>query len=218
MKSFIYKLIDPRDNQIRYIGKTNQSSINRRLTGHIRSSIIRNRTKKEKWINSLIKMELKPIIQVIEECDHSIWEQREIYWIDFYKNENLTNLTEGGEGVKDNQGEKNGMYGKRHKDTSKTKMRERANLRTGIKNSRARKIYQFDISGCFVKEWLYCKEVADFYNLSRGNLSAAASHNTRYVYSEDKFLKILGGFIFSFIYVDRIENVNIHVNAKRFIL
>lgn len=90
----IYKLLDPNTKEVRYVGKT-IASLKKRLSGHITAANkIGIKTHCECWIYSLLIQNLKPEIILIEECDDSIWEEREKYWIKFYKN--LTNLHEGG--------------------------------------------------------------------------------------------------------------------------
>jgi DNA-binding NarL/FixJ family response regulator len=94
----IYKLIDPRNNQIRYIGKTHES-LSSRLSKHISYSLRNHRkTHKENWILLLLGLGFRPIIETIEETTISEWEEREKFWISFYNKNNceLTNLTEGG--------------------------------------------------------------------------------------------------------------------------
>jgi hypothetical protein len=115
----IYVLIDPRDNQYKYIGKT-KNELSKRLRGHIRTTKKYCKTKKEYWIKSLLDIGLKPHIILLEECEADNWEDREIYWIKYYsKIYNLTNSTEGGDGIRDAKGEKNSMYGKKHTSYSK---------------------------------------------------------------------------------------------------
>jgi hypothetical protein len=94
--TFIYALCDPRDLQVRYIGKS--SNIYKRYYGHLYD---KDETHKVHWIQSLLRKGLMHIYQILEECDESVWREREINWILFYKNiikENLTNDTDGGDG------------------------------------------------------------------------------------------------------------------------
>jgi len=94
----IYALIDGRDNTIRYIGKTIQS-LNNRLSSHC-SLNDNDLTHRANWIRELKTLNLKPIIKLIEEVGENIWEDREIYWIDYYsKLYKLTNTDKGGRGA-----------------------------------------------------------------------------------------------------------------------
>jgi hypothetical protein len=93
MEIKIYALIDPRDERIRYIGKT-QQPLNKRLSQHI-SSPYKNNPHKFNWLKQLKENELKPLIVLIETCDENNWVEREKHYIQ--KLENLTNITQGGE-------------------------------------------------------------------------------------------------------------------------
>jgi group I intron endonuclease len=102
MKVYIYALICPLKNEIRYIGKTVQK-LNARLRGHL-SLKLNDSTYRANWIKSLIIEGLKPEITLIEECTDIDWEDREKYWIDFYsKKYNLVNHSKGGQGRCENK-------------------------------------------------------------------------------------------------------------------
>lgn len=92
---YIYSLKNPITNEIRYIGKT--GDLRRRLQNHISHSKTRN-SRISNWLKSLIKENLLPIIEIIEECNKDNWEEREIYWIKYYKDSgyNLVNFRKGG--------------------------------------------------------------------------------------------------------------------------
>ena len=62
--TFIYTISHPLTNEVRYIGKSNTPR--KRLFSHIDK---RNKTKSHKnnWIISLLKEDLRPIIEVLEE-------------------------------------------------------------------------------------------------------------------------------------------------------
>lgn len=69
----------------------------------------------------------------------------------------------------------------------------------GVNNPRAKKIFQYDDDDHLVREWSYAKECADFFNISRGNLSTFAKHNTEAdtLDSPVKYRK-LKGMVFKF--------------------
>lgn len=92
----IYKLICPISNEIRYVGKTTQT-LSARLSVHLSCKSKCHRTS---WITSLKNKGFKPLIQLIEEVEDSIWAEKEIYWIKYHKDIgcNLCNHTLGGEG------------------------------------------------------------------------------------------------------------------------
>lgn len=98
----IYKLIDPRDGTVRYIGFT-KGKLQKRLRSHIRESKQR-KTHKHHWINSMLDMGFIPEIKIVKFlplCTKEPWQYWEMYYIKKYKDRgcNLVNATEGGEGV-----------------------------------------------------------------------------------------------------------------------
>lgn len=100
--TFIYGLFDPRNNQLRYIGKANNPK--NRLKEHIRELKRTNspNTHKNKWIKSLLSVDLYPLLEILEKVSLDNWEECETKWIERAKKAgcNLVNSTFGGEGVK----------------------------------------------------------------------------------------------------------------------
>jgi len=96
-KVFIYGLICPLTNQIKYVGKTIQQ-LKKRLKCHVNPSD-KDLTYRANWIRSLKNQGLKPTITLIEECTENNWIEREVYWIDYYSKQfELTNYAKGGNG------------------------------------------------------------------------------------------------------------------------
>jgi hypothetical protein len=89
----IYKLLDPITNEIRYIGKT-KNVLSKRYNEHISRAKKGHHLHVYCWISKLLKDNLKPKIELVEECTENNWEEREQYWISFYPN--LTNISKGG--------------------------------------------------------------------------------------------------------------------------
>jgi hypothetical protein len=96
--AYIYILKDPRDDQIRYVGKT--VNCYKRKHMHIQPANLKNKSHKNSWIKNLISENLKPTFEVIEEIPIEGWQEREKYWIKYYRDLgcDLTNDTDGGEG------------------------------------------------------------------------------------------------------------------------
>lgn len=98
--NYIYVLIDPRNEFVRYVGKTKNP--NRRLAQHIYES---NKIKchKNNWLKQLLEAGVKPEMVIVESLqsteDWIFWEQ---FYIDLCKSWefNLTNTLEGGSGKK----------------------------------------------------------------------------------------------------------------------
>lgn len=95
--TFIYALIDPRTDEIRYIGKT--VNPNARFRQHLKNR--RCSTHCTTWIDSLITEGLKPTMTILESVSDSNGSEQERWWIAEGKRIGLrlTNLTDGGEGI-----------------------------------------------------------------------------------------------------------------------
>lgn len=124
---YIYALIDPRDDRIRYVGKA--SNIKRRFSQHC--SIQREKNHRANWLTKLRSLELEPTLKIIEECGGSNWSERETYWIRYYRELgcDLVNATGGGEGatgriITDETRRKMGKAskGRTHSEETKRKM------------------------------------------------------------------------------------------------
>ncbi len=110
MKTFIYALVDPITDQVKYIGKSNNPK--KRLEGHV---VDKDKTYKTMWISSLKKQNLRPILEIVDTVSNFEWEFWEQHYISLYKSWGfrLTNLSTGGFG---------GVSDKRS-DETKLKMR-----------------------------------------------------------------------------------------------
>lgn len=218
----IYALLDPTTDEIRYIGKTCRS-LEYRLREHIYDCIRRPRSShKVNWISNLISNNKIPKIKLLETIEFEYADTLERHWIEKLTNENvnLTNCTQGGEfctfGSKLSEdiredmsikakirsiGEKNNMFGRKHRQDSKKKMSDKKiGIYDGVNNPRAKKIFQYDDDDKLIKVWEYAKECADFFNISRGNISTFAKYNTN-IDNLDvpiKNYKKLRGMVFKF--------------------
>lgn len=96
----IYYLVSTRNLlNIRYVGKT-FNSLNFRLKGH-KNNAKKDNTYIKNWIRKETKDGFEIKIFLIEECKTELWEEREKFWIAYYKSIGfkLCNSTEGGQGV-----------------------------------------------------------------------------------------------------------------------
>lgn len=100
MKVCIYVLKDPQDGSVRYVGKSNETRVSKRLNEHCQAKRLKVNRYKENWIKSLLLVDLKPVLEIIETCTSRNWQHREKYWIKYYRklSGNLTNDTDGGNG------------------------------------------------------------------------------------------------------------------------
>lgn len=92
---FIYALVDPRTDAVRYIGKA--ANLRVRLSAHLRD---RASTRKARWLRTLIREGLRPTLITLEQGAGD-WRPAEQRWIAKFKADgaNLTNATLGGEGL-----------------------------------------------------------------------------------------------------------------------
>jgi len=119
-KVWIYGLIDPRDNEVKYIGKTFR--LERRFKDHLNG---KGNTLKTAWIKKLKKSNLIPELFILDETNIKNCDSLEIYWISQMKTwgfslKNMTNGGDGSYGVKPwNKGLKDVFH---HTEESKKKM------------------------------------------------------------------------------------------------
>ena len=94
----IYALKDPNSGDIKYVGKT-QDTVER-LKKHIRDARrdSRKHTPVYQWVNSLVAMGQQPVIEVIEMCSKSCWQESEVRAIAKHRAEgSLLNVAKGGD-------------------------------------------------------------------------------------------------------------------------
>jgi len=91
---YIYALIDPRDERVRYVGQTVNPA--RRFRSHLADKSVS--TPKRDWLDELLLLGLMPIMEVVEECQKGTVDEKEVYWIAYYRNLNtdLLNVLDGG--------------------------------------------------------------------------------------------------------------------------
>ena len=130
--TFIYALVNPRNNHVRYIGKANDP--NKRLKEHLR--LMGKNPWFNRWLSQLIDIDIKPIIRLIMEIPKSEWGKWEKHWITSFRwaGEKITNLHDGGTGG-------NTMSGRKHSLKTRQKMSKMAfeNRENRVKAGRARK-------------------------------------------------------------------------------
>lgn len=78
---FIYSLNCPFTNQVKYVGKTQNTLVNR-LSAHVAMKGLN--FEKELWIKSLKEKSTKPIINLLEITDSESWQNRERHWINHF--------------------------------------------------------------------------------------------------------------------------------------
>jgi hypothetical protein len=98
-KWIVYVLKNPRTNAVRYVGWTSRGA-DARLQSHIYEALASQRTRRQRWILSLLSIGLIPTIEVIESGQGSGFADSERYWIAHYRarGTDLVNSTDGGDG------------------------------------------------------------------------------------------------------------------------
>jgi len=119
---FIYALKEPNTDEIRYIGKT--KNINQRLNEQL-SEARRSpkHTHRNIWLRSLLRQNLKPSVEIVDEVPEAEWQAWEAAYIQFYLEQGcrLVNSTPGGEGTS-LLGNKNPFFGKTHTAEARNKI------------------------------------------------------------------------------------------------
>lgn len=188
---YIYSLKDPETNEIRYVGKT--TNINTRLKAHITRSR-HNKYHSARWVQSVIKRGLRPIIELVEECTEENWVEREKFWIAYYRERfDLTNLLEGGEG--------GSTFGRLGKPWSDEQRKNNAIARVGLsvnhtkegnenREKGKRKYYdankkpvlQYDLDGKFIKEWESAVDAGKGLKISYSDINRACKKENLIAY------------------------------------
>jgi hypothetical protein len=155
--AYIYVLIDPRDNQIRYVGKTTQPL--KRLKSHIYECKNKKyKHRRAKWVRNLIKENLIPIIKFVKICPLSDFEKYEAEYIKLYQSDKLTNSDETGSG-----------------NTCRVKeVLDRQSKTSG------RVVYQYDLDGNFINEYHSVRVAANYLNLSHSNISRCCNGKSKH--------------------------------------
>lgn len=159
--TYIYALIDPRDDQIRYIGKSNKP--NSRFSRHCQSQVDVN-THKRNWINNLMSSGLLPELLIIDEVSIDEWIFWERFYISLFKTYgfNLVNCSSGGEGASfGNSGSFNKgniPHNKGVKCPQETRNKIKNKLLGTSNVASYRKIIQYDLEYNIIKKYKCVKD------------------------------------------------------------
>ncbi|MDD4971915.1 MAG: phage integrase N-terminal SAM-like domain-containing protein [Paludibacter sp.] len=91
----IYGLVCPLTSEIKYVGRTVQS-LNRRLSMH--RTVNKHKCNKDKWHDSLLKLNLFPSIKLLHVSNTTDWRIDEKLWIEKLSSNGLLNEATGGGG------------------------------------------------------------------------------------------------------------------------
>lgn len=91
--TYIYALME--GDNVRYVGKSDNP--NKRLNEHIKYDY-NKKSYKHNWVRKMLRENKEINFKILEVIPYNIWEEREIYWINKFSSNKLTNKTIGGEG------------------------------------------------------------------------------------------------------------------------
>lgn len=182
VRTSIYVLKNPDTDEVRYVGKTSKD-LTRRLNQHIYDSESENRNKRKNWITKILSQGKIPLIEEIDHCNWEDSQEKEIYWIKYYRDlgVNLVNSTDGGEG--------NLGYIKSEETINKLKNSLRKNLEC---------IYQYDLEGKFIKKWENAPIAAETLNIKTAGITRCLRKD-RFKYKN---------FIWSYEYNEHSEEIS----------
>ena len=158
----IYILIDPENQQVRYVGKAN--NISERYKAHLNRAR-KHQIHKLNWINSLRKKGLKPIIEVIDIVPINDWVFWETYWIAQFKawGFKLINYTNGGDGAtfgNQTSFKKGNIPHNLGKSFSQEIRNKISSSLKGLKNKPLSPVIQMDLQGNFIAKYNSITEAA----------------------------------------------------------
>jgi hypothetical protein len=95
---FIYGLVDPLSDQVRYVGASKNPQ--KRLLEHLAPSQLKKPIEKNRWLKELLSQGHRPRVIIIEKASELEWEEKEKFWIEHFESIGikLTNQLPGGIG------------------------------------------------------------------------------------------------------------------------
>jgi hypothetical protein len=172
---YIYALMNPLTKEIKYIGKT--LNIEQRYSRHLQEGQY-CRTHKEKWINSLQKLNIQPEIKILIKTTSNLLNNLEIELIKHYKQFcKLTNGTEGGDGTRKPQTEK---VKQRMRENNPMHNKETAlRVNRKIAEKRRKPILQYDLNGNFIQEFSGLRVAERILNFDSSAISACCTGKSK---------------------------------------
>jgi len=196
--TFIYCLIDPRDQAVRYIGKANDPL--ERYWNHFNK---REHTHKRSWFDNLKKNNCKAILEILDEVPFDEWQFWETFYISLYKSWgfSLCNHTlGGGNNILEETKKKisNTLKGRKFSEEVRKNMslgqlgkkQKPESIEKGNKLRRI-KILQYDLNNNFIKEWNSIKEAQNLsgeHNISK--ILRGKSKSKKYIWKLAEGMKL----------------------------
>ena len=196
----IYKITNPKGKI--YIGQS--TNLSKRKDEYKKINSVKGQPK---IFHSILKYGFENhTFEIIEECTLEQLNEREIYWGEYYKvlNKNGLNLRLGnGRGKvsdelklqisKAHKGTKKPWAGKNLKLTD-----EHKKILIESRKNTSNPLFQYDLQGNFIKEWINPKQASRTLNIDKGCLYAVIDNPN----------KTSGGFIFTSIFRDDIQSTS----------
>ena len=99
MSEFIYYLICPLTNEVKYVGKSKDPK--KRYKQHI-NKLDKQETPKKKWLEILFEKKLLPIMKIVEEVENGKGREREQFYCEL-NNKTILNIHNPEKGAKSNK-------------------------------------------------------------------------------------------------------------------
>lgn len=184
---YIYGLIDPRNDNVRYIGKTN--NLNSRYRHEICTAKREpNKCYRNSWIKNLLDNNFKPMQFLIDVVPLKEWQFWEKHYISLYKSWgfNLTNHSNGGYGndsVSNFTRDKisKALIGNINKKGKKLNEEQKYNCGNGRRGKEAsenqikavsKPVLQYTKDGTFIKEWPSGVKASEELGIHQATISA----------------------------------------------
>jgi len=220
----IYYLKDPRNQEIRYIGKTTEKDFRKRYISHMfEGRNIKYTSHKSRWIRSVVLSGNELIMEEVDRISYTEnWEWLECFWISIFKSWGfmLLNMTTGGEGNQNQKFSKESIKLRNSKLKSKVRtseQRERVskgllgrklskihkhNTREGIIKLQGKAVNQYSLDGNFIQNFRCVIDAAIY--LGNRNKQANIHKCCRQDYPK---YKTAYGFIWKYSNEDIVQSV-----------
>lgn len=158
--TFIYTLSDPRTDEVRYVGKSNDP------VSRLKSHMSQAKTHKGWWIKNLVKSGFMPVMDVIDEVPDSEWAFWEQHWIQVFSGWgfSLTNGDAGGLGT--------------GRSTPELKAKISKTLSGRTYPERWRRVAGYTKDGMFAFEAISKSAASDYLETSSSNVTTAIRNGT----------------------------------------
>ena len=80
--TYIYALVDPRDNRFRYVGKADNPKL--RFSRHMQPKRLQVKSHKNTWLRGVLSIGVLPDLVILECVPRTRWQDAEKYWIAYF--------------------------------------------------------------------------------------------------------------------------------------